>query len=161
MVTLLFHRPFQEPARGGRHAQHLVARAGAPLEAYVALAQAESARHERDRGPVRGSLHRRRAHAHDEPALARADDRVAPRARDDADRKTDARLVGAGAHTGGGRSRSSTLATIWIAMSAMNGEKSRPPIIGRALRIGPRIGSLTCPAKSPKPSRRRLPAIPR
>ena len=43
------------------------------------------------------------------------------------------------------------LAIAWIAMSAMNGEKSMPPMNGSARRIGARIGSVTLHAKSPRP----------
>ena len=47
------------------------------------------------------------------------------------------------------------LETSWIAISAMNGEKSIPPKKGIARRIGDRIGSLTPKTKSPRPSGKR------
>src|SRR6266511_658346 len=138
-------------------AHELAPPASPALDGEIARRDAERVRERPDDRLVRRALGRRRGHAHDDRPVADAADRGATGARDGVDLEADA-VAGEGRpdRQGYGSARSSAsasgCATNWIASSATNGERSRPPIGGSARRIGRRKVSLTPKTNSPRPS---------
>src|SRR5205814_3380500 len=141
--------------RVARDREPLARRRGSGFDADRGRAEPKALSQDLEEGAVRRAVHRGNGHAHVQDAGADPGDRGPRGARDQAHREARSTLPllhGQVRHqSAGGRIRRTSCSTSWRSTSAMSGEKSMPAAIGRARRIGDRIGSVIEKMNSPRP----------